>query len=151
MSRTWGNNHNTRVGFANLRQYMNITKIIQRYLHALEIGKYKHMMNLFSKNAKIHSPLYGEITAQRFYKELFGDTSKSKITLINIFKGKNSSVGAGHFKYNWNLADGTPVSFECVDVFKFSKDDRIKELTIIYDTAEVRPNFKRMKSTRKKV
>lgn len=96
--------------------------------------------------AIIHSPLYGELKASKFYKDLFADTSESKITLLNIFKGKDNFTGAGHFRYDWKMADGTPVSFECVDVFKFSEDNLINKLIIIYDTAGIRPAFEKMKS-----
>ena len=124
---------------------MEYTNIIKQYLNALEVGSYKKMIKLFSSKAIVHSPLYGEIKANKFYKELFADTSESKITLLNIFTSKDDFTGAGHFRYDWKLANNTPVSFECVDVFKFSDDNLIKELTIIYDTASVKPAFKKMK------
>jgi len=126
---------------------MESANIIEQYLKALEVGSYEEMMKLFTPDAMVHSPLYGEIKASKFYKDLFADTSKSKITLLNIFKGKDDFIGAGHFRYDWKMADGTPVSFECVDVFKFSEDNLINELTIIYDTAGTRPAFNKMKSS----
>jgi len=120
-------------------------KIIKKYLEALEKGNYENMMKLFSDGAVIISPLYGEIKAADFYKELFKDTSKSKITLLNIFKSDNKSIGAGHFRYDWILKDGTPTSFECVDIFEFSDNGKIKKLSIIYDTSNIRQSFKKMK------
>tara|TARA_Y100000310_G_C20589970_1_gene767473 strand:+ start:111 stop:491 length:381 start_codon:yes stop_codon:yes gene_type:complete len=126
---------------------MESANIIEQYLKALEIGSYEEMMKLFTPDAIVHSPLYGEIKASKFYKDLFADTSESKITLLNIFKGKDDFIGAGHFRYDWKLADGTPVSFECVDVFKFSNDNLIKELTIIYDASATRPALEKMKSS----
>lgn len=124
---------------------MGIEKTIKAYLKALEKGGYENMIKLFTKNAVVFSPLYGKIKAIDFYRELFKDTSKSKITLLNIFKSDNKCVGAGHFLYDWLLKDGTPTSFECVDVFQFTDDGRIKQLTIIYDTSKVRPSFEKMK------
>ncbi|MBW2991209.1 nuclear transport factor 2 family protein [Candidatus Woesearchaeota archaeon] len=119
--------------------------IIKKYLKALEIGSYDNMIKLFAEDAIIFSPLYGKIKAVDFYKHLFKDTSESKITLINIFKSDNKFIGAGHFRYDWKLADGTPTSFECVDVFQFTEGGKIKQLTIIYDTAKIRPSFEKMK------
>ena len=120
-------------------------KSIKEYLKALEIGNYEAMMKLFTDDAVVHSPLYGEIKAVDFYRDLFNDTSKSTITLLNIFKSGNPNIGAGHFRYDWVLKDGTPTSFECVDVFQFAEDGKIKELTIIYDTSKIRPSFEEMK------
>ena len=69
---------------------MNYIEIIKNYLKALEIGSYDHMMTLFAKGAIIHSPLYGDISAEKFYKEVFEDSSESKITLMNILKGEGN-------------------------------------------------------------
>tara|TARA_Y100000296_G_C5143318_1_gene242316 strand:+ start:115 stop:354 length:240 start_codon:yes stop_codon:yes gene_type:complete len=79
---------------------MESANIIEQYLKALEIGSYEEMMKLFTPDAIVHSPLYGEIKASKFYKDLFADTSESKITLLNIFKGKDDFIGAGHFRYD---------------------------------------------------
>jgi len=127
---------------------MEWNKIIKEYLKALEVGSYENMMKLFTDDALIHSPLYGETKAVTFYRNLFNDTSGSKITLLNIFTGEDDLVSAGYFRYDWELADGTPLSFECVDVFKFSNDGKIKDLTIIYDTSKVKPSFNKMKDGR---
>jgi len=124
---------------------MQIEKAIKVYLDALEKGSYGNMMRLFAKDAVILSPLYGKIKAVDFYRELFEDTSKSKITLLNIFNSDNKFIGAGHFRYDWVLKDSTPASFECVDVFQFADDGKIKQLTIIYDTSKIRSSFERMK------
>ncbi|MEM3062942.1 MAG: nuclear transport factor 2 family protein [Nitrososphaerota archaeon] len=132
-------NHNT------LSLNMQIEKTIKEYLKGLEAGSYENIIKLFSPKAIVNSPLYGEIKAKDFYKELFKDTSKSKITLVNIFKSKNPLIAAGHFRYDWVLKDGTLTSFECIDIFRFTQNGKIAELTIIYDTAKIRPFFEKMK------
>src|SRR3989338_189143 len=125
---------------------MQIEKTIKEYLKGLEVGSADKIIKLFSHDAIVHSPLYGEIQAKKFYQDLFKDTSKSKITLINIFVSQsNPNVAAGHFRYDWILKDGTPNSFECVDVFRFDEDGNIKELTIIYDTSKIRTAHEAMK------
>ncbi len=125
---------------------MQIEKTIKEYLSGLEVGSYENIIKLFSPDAIVHSPLYGEIKAKKFYQDLFKDTSKSKITLMNIFVSQNNpQIAAGHFRYDWILKDGTPTSFECVDVFRFAKDGKIVELTIIYDTSKIRTSFEEMK------
>ena len=125
---------------------MQIEKTIKDYLKGLELGSAEEIIKLFAPNAIVHSPLYGEIKARKFYQDLFKDTSKSKITLMNIFISQNNSqIAAGHFRYDWILKDGTLTSFECVDVFRFAKDGKIKELTIIYDTSKIRTAHEKMK------
>ncbi|MCK5630268.1 MAG: nuclear transport factor 2 family protein [Nanoarchaeota archaeon] len=125
---------------------MQIEKTIKEYLKGLEVGSYENIIKLFSPDAIVHSPLYGEIKAKKFYQDLFKDTSKSKITLMNIFVSHNKpQIAAGHFHYDWILKDGTPTSFACVDVFRFAEDGKIEELTIIYDTSKIRTSFEDMK------
>jgi len=112
----------------------------------LEIGSADEIIKLFSPDAVVHSPLYGDVKAKKFYQELFKDTSKSKITLMNIFVSQNNpQIAAGHFRYVWILKDGTSTSFECVDIFRFDENGKIKELTIIYDTSKIRTSFEEMK------
>jgi len=125
---------------------MQIEKTIKEYLKGLEVGSYEDIIKLFSSDAIVHSPLYGEIKAKKFYQDLFKDTSKSKITLMNIFVSHNKlQTAAGHFHYDWILKDGTQTSFECVDVFRFDEDGKIEELTIMYDTSKIRTSFEDMK------
>jgi hypothetical protein len=125
---------------------MEIEETIKLYIRALEKGSYETITKLFTEDAIVTSPLYGKIKASEFYKALFKDTTKSKITLLNIFVSKsNRDVGAGHFRYDWILKDRTPTSFECVDVFQFANDGKIKQLTIIYDTYKTRQAFEKIK------
>jgi hypothetical protein len=104
------------------------------------------MIKLFTKDAVVLSPLYGEKKAVNFYRGVFKDTFKSKITLLNIFRSHNKGIAAGHFRYDWVLKDGTPTYFECVDIFRFAQDGKIKQVSIIYYTAKIRPVFEKMKN-----
>lgn len=104
---------------------MELKETIKKYLSALEKADYENLIGLFSPNAIVHSPLYGEVKAEKFYRELFKDTNKSVTTLKDIFVGENSSKAAANFLYDWTLSDGSPVSFECVDVFRFTSDGKI--------------------------
>ena len=113
---------------------------LHSYIHFSQLVNALHITSQF-----IHSPLCGEIKAVDFYPDLFKDTSKSTITLLNIFKSNNPKNGGGHFRYDWILKDRTSTSFECVDVFQFADDGRIKELTIIYGTSEIRSSFEKIK------
>ena len=112
------------------------------YFKGLETGNIAMVLDVFAENAFVHSPLYGDQPASVFYTKLFSDTRQSEITLLNIFDStENNYTAAVHFKYHWILSDGTPTHFECIDVFKFDEQGKIADMTIIYDTAKLRPAF----------
>jgi hypothetical protein len=116
----------------------------KRYLRALEAANYEEIMALFAKDATVESPLYGYVKAYQFYKDLLSDTTSSKITLKNIFMGAtNQDSAALYFEYIWTLKDGQIVKFEVIDVFDFDFENKIKNLKIIYDTYNVRPEFQK--------
>lgn len=124
---------------------MELKEIIKKYLSALEKSDYENLISLFASNAIVHSPLYGEVKARKFYQDLFKDTTKSVITLKDIFISEDGSKGAVNFLYSWTLSDGSAVAFDCVDIFKFNSERKIQELTIIYDTSQTRPKFDKLK------
>jgi len=114
--------------------------ICKNYLDALNESNLEKVLSLFTKNAVVDSPLYGEMAVVNFYKDLFADTKKSETKLLNIFDSsdKGNSIGL-HFHYTWTLQSGEVVKFEVVDVFELSDDVRhFKKLTIIYDTYRIR-------------
>ena len=54
---------------------------------------------------------------------------------MNTFTNpRDMRVGAGQFRYDWTMKDGTRTSFECVDIFYLNADGLIEKLSIIYDT-----------------
>ncbi|MBC7826981.1 MAG: nuclear transport factor 2 family protein [Chitinophagaceae bacterium] len=119
--------------------------IILQYFHGLESGDADKIANLFSAGGIVHSPLYGDMPAKEFYKDLFADTKQSAIMLLNIFENtEKTNVYAVQFRYNWILKDGSKTNFECVDVFQFNEENKISELTIIYDTYKLRSIFENL-------
>lgn len=126
---------------------MNTEEIVKSYFQNLEQGNYQGIIELFQVDAVVISPLYGEKKAVDFYKELFSDTSQSKITLKNIFVNTHSkNVAAAHFLYEWTMKDGNISPFECVDVFNLD-DHKITKLTIIYDSYQTRMGFNNLKTS----
>lgn len=121
---------------------MKFQQIVKDYLQGLQSGDISKILSTFEKDAVVNSPLYGRMKADEFYKSLESDTNQSVITLINVLESyENKNTCAGHFKYEWTLKDGTIFPFICVDIFEMSDDNKIKELTIVYDTAGVRNTF----------
>ena len=118
---------------------------ILQYIEGLETGDMNQIISLFAQDGLVHSPLYGDLSAKEFYKGLFSDTQRSKITLLNIFTSVDKpNVYGAHFRYVWTLRDNTETSFECVDIFVFDESDKIKEMTIIYDTNRTRQSFENL-------
>lgn len=125
---------------------MNFEELIKEYFNGLESGNVEQLLSIFEENAVVLSPLYGRLSAKKFYSDLFKDTTQSKITLLNTLQSnENENTCAGHFRYDWTMKDGSLVTFECVDVFKVTEKNKIEQLTIIYDTFGVRDNFNKLK------
>lgn len=116
---------------------------VHDYLAALEAGDVQRILTLFTADAVVHSPLYGEMPASEFYPALFADTAESKLTLKTVLHGDHdgSPTVAFWFDFDWTLANGSPAPFSVVDIAKLNADGLITELHIIYDTAAIRPLF----------
>lgn len=126
---------------------MDFQGLIKRYFDGLQSGNAEEILSVFEEDGIVLSPLYGKMTAKQFYTDLFKDTNESKITLLNTLQSfENKDTCAGHFKYDWTMKDGSLVTFECVDVFKVSSNNKFQQLTIIYDTyGKVRESFDNLK------
>lgn len=125
-----------------------IENLCKSYLSALNEGDLEKVLSLFTEEAVVHSPLYGEMPASKFYAELFEDTNESVTKLLNVFvPSEDTPRAALHFHYLWTLSNGRKVEFECVDVFKLTDDkQRFTELKIIYDTYPLRGEHAECKS-----
>lgn len=127
---------------------MNFQELIKKYFEGLQSGDSEQLLSVFDENAVVSSPLYGKLPAKQFFSELFKVTTLSKITLLNTLQSnENENTCAGHFRYDWTMKDGTFVTFECVDIFKVTKENKIEQLSIIYDTFGIRDNFNKQTST----
>ena len=121
--------------------------ICKKYLEALNKGNLSNILDLFSKEAMVLSPLYGEMSATTFYTELLRDTGSSKTTFLGVYEATDSSNIMMHFNYQWTLKNNKVVNFECVDLFELNKEkSKITKLKIIYDTYPIREDFKKNKN-----
>ena len=127
---------------------MTANEICEKYLKALNEGSLENVLTLFDTDAIVISPLYGEMSAKKFYNDLFADTNRSVTKLLNVFiSDSGNSSAALHFHYTWTLKNGTIVEFECVDIIEIgSETNKITKLKIIYDTAPLRADFIESKS-----
>lgn len=127
---------------------MSAKDLCEAYLDALNRSDLKAVQSMFPADGTVVSPLYGVQNAHDFYAGLFADTNGSDTELLTVFdRSDDSQSVALHFRYNWTLASGKLVSFECVDVFELTEDrTQFQKLTIIYDTAPLRGDFEQLRS-----
>ena len=113
---------------------MNKNEIAKKYLEHLENGNIEKVIDLFSNNGIVESPIYGIKKADEFYRELNNDTSNSKLFLKGIFEQNDSNNLALYFAYKWTLKNNEKVEFDVVDIIELNSENKITKLKIIYDT-----------------
>jgi ketosteroid isomerase-like protein len=109
-------------------------EIAKRYIELLSSGDLEGVINLFTENGIVESPIYGEMKASNFYKVLKDDTLNSELKLKEIFQNSKTENIALYFEYKWTIKTGKIVQFDVVDIIEFDIENRIKKLKIIYDT-----------------
>ncbi|MEE4001838.1 nuclear transport factor 2 family protein [Tenacibaculum sp. FZY0031] len=113
---------------------MNKNEIAKKYLEHLEKGNIEKVIDLFSNNGFVESPIYGIKKADEFYRTLNNDTSNSELFLKGIFEQNESNTLALYFTYKWTLKNNEKVEFDVVDIIEFNSENKITKLKIIYDT-----------------
>jgi len=117
---------------------MTKEEVAQQYLRHLEKGDVDKIISLFTNDAVVISPLYGEQTAKNFYTALQEDTSNSQLKYDGLFIEKDTNRMSLLFEYRWELKNGKIVTFKVVDIIEVNTENKIKKLTIIYDTIHSR-------------
>ncbi len=110
---------------------MTKSEIAKLYIQHLENGEIEKVIELFSKEGIVHSPLYGSMSAKDFYVALKEDTTDSKLKFKGVFEEPNSNRLALYFNYIWTLQSGKKVDFDVVDINVFNDKNKIAELKII--------------------
>ncbi|MGI9544191.1 MAG: hypothetical protein ACR2MX_13110, partial [Cyclobacteriaceae bacterium] len=82
---------------------MTSDQLASKYLEALESGNLAEILELFTIDAQVISPLYGQMAASDFYRQLLKDTRQSKLTLKGIFDHKQGEKIALLFNYQWTM------------------------------------------------
>ena len=119
---------------------MNTEKasIIRLYFERMTAGDTEGIISLFSEGGFVVSPFLGTVPARPFFEKLANASSNSVLTVHDVLIGEDGNSGAGHFRYDWTLADGGDLSFEGVDYFTFDDDLKFKSMKIYYDTHPLR-------------
>ena len=101
-------------------------------------GQMENVIGLFAADGVVESPLYGVQSADLFYKMLAEDTGTSKLKFDGLFFEKNSNRISLLFEYEWELKNGTTITFKVVDIIYLNENHKIEKLVIIYDTVDTR-------------
>ena len=113
--------------------------VINRYLALLAAGDVRGIVSLFSPRGMVDSPFLGVRPAGEFFEQLKAATRRSVLEDAEVFVSAAGSRRASvAFTYLWELADGSQVSFRCVDIFDFDEQGLVEAMTIVYDTAPIR-------------
>jgi hypothetical protein len=113
--------------------------VINKYLALLAAGDVRGIVSLFNPHGNVHSPFLGLQPAGKFFDLLKAATRRSVIEAPEVFVSAVGSRRASTcFTYQWELADGAQVRFQCVDLFDFDEQGLIETMTIVYDTAPIR-------------
>ena len=108
--------------------------VIQSYLHAFTAGDLAGVLSLFAENALVHSPTQEKPKpAAEFYPALFERTKGSMFAPKSFFAGEQPGRAAVLFDYRKPLSGGGMHVFDCVDIFDFDAEGKIKEIWIIFD------------------
>lgn len=124
---------------------MSKEDIVKKYLEFLEQSKVDKIVELFSLNGIVDSPLYGVKKATDFYNELLGDTVKSQLTFKDLLKSDITNNIALNFTYKWTLSNNEIVEFDVVDIITLNTNNKIEKLKIIYDTVTARDILNKIK------
>ncbi|GAA0720301.1 hypothetical protein GCM10009430_20320 [Aquimarina litoralis] len=117
---------------------MTKEELTKKYLEYLENGEIDKVIQLFTKDGVVVSPVYGTMLAKEFYYKLAEDTKSSKLYFDGLFVEENSNRISILFDYHWTLKNSKIVKFKVVDILELTLDNQIEKLTIIYDTVNAR-------------
>jgi ketosteroid isomerase-like protein len=112
---------------------------IQRYLRAVQQHDYGEVIACFAEDAAVVHPIFGRQPAASFFQSLFAKTAADKLTVKTIFHcSDNPATAAVLFFDEWRSAHGTEFKNDIVLIFDFGRDDRVQNLTVVFDTFPVR-------------
>ena len=117
---------------------MSCEEVVRAYLVAMAAGDLDRVLDCFTPDGRVSSPVYGGVPVADFYRQLFADTRSASVDLKRIYESKSGAHLAAHFSYRWERNDGTRTHCDLVDLFDFAPGtQKIAHLTIIFDTARI--------------
>ena len=108
-------------------------RTIRRYLHAMEANDLPDVLDCFTPNALIASPVYGEVPVRPFYEKLVADTVRANVTIRTLYRSEERpDLWIAHFGYVWVRRDQADMDTELIDLFELdASGERIRKLRIV--------------------
>lgn len=115
-------------------------KAVRKYLQALEAGDADKAAALFTTDGWVQSPFLGRLPVRNFVDKVASASGDSTLTVHDVLVSAEGHLRAvAYYLYDWELKDGSRVSFDCADVFNFDlKTGHIASVVLVYDTNLVR-------------
>ena len=115
---------------------MTRNQTVRTYLDAMARADLDTVLQCFTPDGKVSSPVYGGVPVADFYRRLFADTASASVKIHTIFETENKL--AAHFAYEWALKSGSKTATDLVDIFDFAAgSNKISHLQIVFDTAKI--------------
>ena len=113
---------------------------VRKYLSALEAGDAEKAAALFVAEGWVQSPFLGRLPVRDYVNKVAHASLHSKLTVYDVLVSAEGHTRAvAYYLYDWQLKDGSKVSFECADVFNFDPaSGHIASIVLVYDTHLVR-------------
>jgi ketosteroid isomerase-like protein len=115
-------------------------KAVRKYLKALETSDIDRASALFTADGWVQSPFLGRVPVRSYIAKIAAASRTSELTVHDVLVSAEGHMRAvAYYLYDWQLKDGSKVSFECADVFNFDPETgRIASVVLVYDTHLVR-------------
>jgi ketosteroid isomerase-like protein len=113
---------------------------VHKYLKAIEMGDADRAAALFIADGWVQSPFLGRIPVRDYVTKVAAASRRTTLTVHDVLVSAEGHMRAvAYYLYDWQLTDGSQVSFECADVFNFDVNTgRIASIVLVYDTHLVR-------------
>ena len=113
---------------------------VRKYLKSLEAGDAEKAGALCVAHGWVQSPFLGRIPVREYVAKVAEASGRSELTVRDVLVSAEGHMrSVAYYLYDWQLKDGSRVSFECADVFNFDLDTgRIASIVLVYDSHLVR-------------
>ena len=107
---------------------MTKEEVAHNYLDFLQNGDIDQIVELFTDNGVVVSPLYGTKSARDFYTVLKNDTNRSILRFDGLFCEEDTNRISLLFDYYWEISNGETVQFKVVDIIELSPENKIRKI-----------------------
>lgn len=121
---------------------MNLDTVVREYYRILVNHELPPLMTLFSADAVVDHPIFGEMPATEFFEVLLDRAKSHEITILNVFQAmENSNRLAAYLKAKFVTKDNTHFDEKSIHIFDILNTGLIQRLTVIIDTYPFRGEY----------